>query len=348
MAWRSAFEWLPRVRNLEIIFNTTSWGRRRVPEDISADFSLEIVTALFGTQATDTRKRLTLRSLQVMGLDLTKAAQLLCQAVDHTQLLALGLQQCKNTTAMLHALNPKTRVGGLKLRSLVLTGALRSEIFNDVLCSFDTLEYLVVRIPEKVEFRPDFKCLLPHATTLRFLYLDYAKLITRNSSERTFQIHLDTKTTFSDCVKLEQLAIRPHFAPWQLLDVLGQDIWYALKALPALRSLRFLNYAEDPDTHWPEVITLLDLPSHTTNVFTEVPKLRALSLGTAAEDPWIDGDDEFHPPYYTRGCLIDTCGREQTMALERELEDMVDYEPCSEILSLDIKPSQLLRYGYKP
>ena len=123
--------------------------------------------------------------------------------------------------------------------------------------------------------------------------------------------------------------------------------------MPALRSLRLIGFTDWPsDVHEDgdfEATTLRILQSYATSAFTAVPKLKALSFSGVGEESWYyDENGPFKPPCYTRGHIIDCRSRETVMAIETSPHEMLDYEPCSEILNMQITQSGVLRYGYKP
>jgi hypothetical protein len=155
------------------------------------------------------RKRLS--ALRLHGVYLKLAAKLISEAIDLAAVNELSLQNCKHEVSLFKLMTSNDEAARPSLRRLEVlhTEDVRidqdeTDIFNEFLYSFSTLESLIIHASGSYNLIPSLRSVLKHRSQLRSLYLHHDR---NGDSTQLRQQWADANQDLHACCKLEQLAM---------------------------------------------------------------------------------------------------------------------------------------------
>lgn len=158
--------------------------------------------------------------LRIQGLDLSRAATHLFNAIQPSALKELSFQKCRHELSLLRMLASANDGNSLRIRYLEIVQALNLEIettashsIDDVLNSFDTLETLIIYAPHTNALRARPQAVSRHHNSLRTLYLEYGHGV----REWYWHSH-ELDRCLTQCDKIEQLALELPSYYWDVHD----------------------------------------------------------------------------------------------------------------------------------
>ncbi|KAF2773182.1 hypothetical protein EJ03DRAFT_155664 [Teratosphaeria nubilosa] len=351
--------------HLEISFNISEYCRVLglgflQPAD-RARAGQEVIKSLFRHVLYGVGQQHKLRTLHLNQVPLSDlAASKLTAAVEMSGLHSLGLQKCDEPVSLLSKIQPIGCPLRMDMRCLIVTctfvGA--GDGIDDFLERFSGLQHLFLDSEGETAIRPALTALQNHAASLKTLYLECAPITDGGDDEDECHYDCEELQNFlSQCANLEQLALNTPFVQLEFdksrIKSHIRPFAEALAAAPALRTFRGLTVRyEDRDDELDvhagiETFTANAMQTWASQYLNSASQIMAFSICHSRDEYFVVQGIRMKPGFYCRGQIIRPYGRTEATALEMSRQEVMEVEPASEILQLDLNSHGVLRYGYE-